>query len=145
MPAIFLKWPSISKTVCIIKFNYFYQVSQNVIVFISRIPKIEAKMRHAFGKWKRSGVAVVTSDSHAAGREFESRLGKFHSNFHSFGVDKRSTKITWDLNMEGLALGWPPEWDICCTSLRGPSTIKQGWALETLILHGLYSHRLNFY
>lgn len=37
--------------------------------------------------------------------DFESMLGKVHQAFHPFGIDKISTKLAWELNTEGTALG----------------------------------------
>lgn len=45
--------------------------------------------------WKYSIKVVITPVCHVT---VESRLGKIHSNFHPFGVDKVSTKLAWKLN-----------------------------------------------
>lgn len=43
-----------------------------------------------------------------------SGLGKVHSTFRPFVVDKMSTKISWELNTMGPTLGLPVGRDIFC-------------------------------
>lgn len=63
---------------------------------------------------------------HATCREFDSRLSKVHSIFHSFGIDKMSTKLTWEQNSEGPTLGGPPDSGIYSIAPRGPGSCKLG-------------------
>lgn len=60
-----------------------------------------------------SGADVIMSDCHGTGQGFDFRLGNVHTTYHAFGVDKISTKLAWELNTEGPALGRPPDRDIC--------------------------------
>lgn len=62
---------------------------------------------------------------HAEGREFDSWLNKVHPTLHPFVVDKTSTKIVWELNVEGLELGSTPDPDICYILPKEPGSRKQ--------------------
>lgn len=55
--------------------------------------------------------------------------------FHYFGVIKMSTKLTWELNTQGLALGWPPDTYICCITPRELRPSNEGCSLYVPIFH----------
>lgn len=45
------------------------------------------------------------SYDYVAGPEFDSELGKVHSDFHPFLMDKMNTKFAWELKTKGPGLG----------------------------------------
>lgn len=49
-----------------------------------------------------SSVVASRPDYHAKVREFDFRLGKVRFTCHPFGVDKISTKLTWELRIARL-------------------------------------------
>lgn len=87
---------------CVIFVLYFFTIAMMAKhqILWERISSYSFK--HLCGK---HGYSVSTSDCHAAGQEFESRLGNVHSTLYPFGVDKLSAKLVWDLNKDCLALG----------------------------------------
>lgn len=56
---------------------------------------------------KSSGVVIRASYCCNRGWEFDSWLGKVHSVFHPFGINKMSTKLARKLNTKNPMLDWP--------------------------------------
>lgn len=67
---------------------------------------------------------VCASRYQATGPEFDFGMGKVHSIFHFFEVEKNNIKLALKINTEVSALGWLPKRDISCKTPQNPWSRK---------------------
>lgn len=93
--------------------------------FTKELERISVDWRKFLKKFFSFGRGVITTVCHAVDREFDFRLGKVNSAFHTFRIDEITTKPAWEPNTGRLALGWLPVRDICYIATRGLGSCKR--------------------